>query len=273
MNPVLSLMADNKTRSVKEVLAELSLQQSWSDEELEEMLPSGSQTVAHSRIGWAITYLKKAGLLSCPHHSLVFITAEGKGVVTKLVEDTNENFLSRHPELTAHYNSLDKKLSQTDCDVDTDCPDVSPDYTVDSADISRQLLLADVLLEFHNTDTKIPTRVENILIDLLRRTGYSEDVQLPVSNVSDEKVMELFSNEQRETYTVTHSTKRWRVIKGFARALNRPPINRRKSYGDCSDTVQNVVCQLTTRVISIDLLALARVMIDYRVDLETLWIK
>jgi restriction system protein len=49
MNPVLSLMADNKTRSVKEVLAELSLQQSWTDEELEELLPSGSQTVAHSR--------------------------------------------------------------------------------------------------------------------------------------------------------------------------------------------------------------------------------
>ena len=37
MNPVLSLMADNKTRSVRGIVAELSLQHSWTDEELAEM--------------------------------------------------------------------------------------------------------------------------------------------------------------------------------------------------------------------------------------------
>jgi restriction system protein len=66
MSPVLSLMADNKTRSVKEVIEALAVLFNWTAEDLEELFPSGSQPVAHSRINWAITYLKKSWITRKP---------------------------------------------------------------------------------------------------------------------------------------------------------------------------------------------------------------
>jgi restriction system protein len=270
MSLVLSLMADNKTRSVKDVVAELSLLQSWSDEDLEELLPSGSQTIAHSRIGWAITYLQKAGLLSCPRESLVLLTAEGKGIAAKLSEDTSNNVLSTHPEIIEHYKCLDKNLSRSDRDLDTEFPDVLPDRNVDSDYQSHQLLLADSLLEFHTTDTEIPTRVEQILLTLLVRTGYLEDNLITDNNLTDEKVIDLFSNTHRDRYMVSHSTKRWQVIQRFANGLNKLPTNKRRSYGDYSEDVLKVVSQSTAKLIRLDLLGLARVMIDYNVDLPRL---
>lgn len=47
---------------IKDVTAVLAQQLNLSAEDLAEMLPSGRQTVFKNRVGWAKTYLKKAGL-------------------------------------------------------------------------------------------------------------------------------------------------------------------------------------------------------------------
>ena len=114
MNLVLSLMADNKTRSVRDTVAEISLQQSWSVEELEELLASGRQTVAHSRVGWAITYLNKAGLLERPKRSQNRITAEGSRVAALPNTRIDNKFLRQYSEFVAFYSRGDGKRQQSD---------------------------------------------------------------------------------------------------------------------------------------------------------------
>ena len=67
MLPLLQIAADGKEHSLKEAIDILSKQFSLSDDELSALLPSGTQTIIYNRynrVGWARTYMKKAGLLT-----------------------------------------------------------------------------------------------------------------------------------------------------------------------------------------------------------------
>jgi restriction endonuclease Mrr len=62
---------------VESVASEFSL----TDSERRDLLPSGGQFVFDNRVGWARTYLKKAGLLLAPRRGVVQITDRGLQVL------------------------------------------------------------------------------------------------------------------------------------------------------------------------------------------------
>jgi len=53
---------------------ELSVSLSLTDEDLKQMLPSGIQQTFVNRVGWAATYMKKAGLLEATRRGYYRIT-------------------------------------------------------------------------------------------------------------------------------------------------------------------------------------------------------
>jgi restriction system protein len=63
MLPLLRYTQDGAEHRLKDAVQSLAAQFKLTDEELNEFLPSGQQPVFINRIGWARTYLKKAGLL------------------------------------------------------------------------------------------------------------------------------------------------------------------------------------------------------------------
>ena len=63
MLPLLKFLADEKEHSLREVTAHISQQFNLSEEEKRKLLPRVRQPVVYNRVGWARTYLKKAGLL------------------------------------------------------------------------------------------------------------------------------------------------------------------------------------------------------------------
>ena len=176
MNQVLSLMADNKTRSVRDTVAEISLQQSWSHEELEELLASGSQTVAHSRVGWAITYLNKAGLLERPKRSQNRITAEGSRVAALPNTRIDNKFLRQYPEFVAFYSRGEGKNNhQITTLPEPNLSELSPEEPLDSAALSLQQSRAHDLLD--KLKTVSPAFFERIVVDLLVSMGYRGSVK------------------------------------------------------------------------------------------------
>ena len=64
MRPVLDAIKDGKEWHFLDVLTEVYKHFALSDEDTSKLLPSGKQTVAKNRCGWARTYLKKAGLIT-----------------------------------------------------------------------------------------------------------------------------------------------------------------------------------------------------------------
>jgi restriction system protein len=74
MLPLLKHTSDGKERSLSSIVDALAAEYKLTDSERRELLPSGSQFPFANRVGWARTYLKKAGLLSAPRRGFVQIT-------------------------------------------------------------------------------------------------------------------------------------------------------------------------------------------------------
>lgn len=71
MLPFLEHLSDGAERSNREVVGALARRFGLSDEELEELIPSGTQGVFVNRVGWAKSHMKIAGLLEAPHRGTV----------------------------------------------------------------------------------------------------------------------------------------------------------------------------------------------------------
>jgi restriction system protein len=72
--------------------------QDISDDEREELLPSGKQPVFSNRVGWAVTYMVKAGLVRRPRRGVVAITERGKQLLLEHEGRIDNSVLERFPE-------------------------------------------------------------------------------------------------------------------------------------------------------------------------------
>ena len=66
MLPFLRFLADGQEHSLRDTEEALARNFDLNPNERAELLPSGQQGVFKNRLGWARTYLKKAGLLASP---------------------------------------------------------------------------------------------------------------------------------------------------------------------------------------------------------------
>lgn len=78
MRPILANVADGTPLALSELRERIANEFQLSEEERSEHLPSSKQTMINNRVGWAHTYLNKAGLLSIPAKGMVQITEHGR---------------------------------------------------------------------------------------------------------------------------------------------------------------------------------------------------
>jgi len=83
MLPLLKTAADGKVHTKREALNELASQFGLTENERKELLPSGNQEIFSNRLGWARTYLKKAGLIQYPQRGHFQITDRGKAALAQ----------------------------------------------------------------------------------------------------------------------------------------------------------------------------------------------
>jgi restriction system protein len=63
MLPLLQYASNKQEYKLRDVIEGLSVKFGLTEAEREELLHSGQQTIFDTRVGWAKTFLKKAGLL------------------------------------------------------------------------------------------------------------------------------------------------------------------------------------------------------------------
>src|SRR5437870_2646231 len=98
MLPLLRFASDGKEHQLKDAALALAKEFSLTPEEISEFLPSGQQPVFINRIGWARTYLKKAGLLLSTRRGYFQISSRGVAVVKESPPEVNVKYLERFPE-------------------------------------------------------------------------------------------------------------------------------------------------------------------------------
>src|SRR5258708_723782 len=98
MLPLLKIGSDGNEHHIREAINSLAAQFKLSDAELKELLPSGVDFVFDNRVGWARTYLKKAGLIQYPRRGYFQITDRGRKVLEEKPAKINISFLRQFPE-------------------------------------------------------------------------------------------------------------------------------------------------------------------------------
>lgn len=81
--PIMEVLSDGKIHHFKEVRDYCVKYYSLTDEEQQEMLPSGNRSYVNDRVGWAKTYLKKAGLLLVQHALIIRLQNSEKMLLKK----------------------------------------------------------------------------------------------------------------------------------------------------------------------------------------------
>lgn len=83
MLPLLKLLADELPHKTKDAIESLAINLNIKDTDRQKLL-SGGQPIFNNRVGWARTYLKKAGLISSPTRGIPEISERGKAVLSNL---------------------------------------------------------------------------------------------------------------------------------------------------------------------------------------------
>lgn len=73
----LQYASDQQEHSLRETINHLIDEFGFTEEEQKQLLPSGNQTYIENRIGWARTYLNKAGLIEYTRRGHFKITNRG----------------------------------------------------------------------------------------------------------------------------------------------------------------------------------------------------
>jgi restriction system protein len=98
MLPLLRVMEDGQERHISVVLNKIAEQLHLSADELNELLPSGRQTLFSNRVHWAKTYLAQARLLEITRRAYFRITERGRKVLQEKPTKIDVRLLERFPE-------------------------------------------------------------------------------------------------------------------------------------------------------------------------------
>lgn len=98
MLPLLQCFSDEQEHSVQDLMSTLAKKFALSQDELNTLSPSGKQKIFYNRVGWARTYLTKAGLLEMSRRSYYRITERGKQVLASNPSRIDMRFLEQFPE-------------------------------------------------------------------------------------------------------------------------------------------------------------------------------
>ena len=104
-DPFLRAISDGKDYQIAEVTDVVAAKFQLSDEELRTYLPSGKQFIFRNRMGWARTYLKKAGLVSYSSWGVFQISDEGKKALKDMPDGGIDlQFLKKYPSFLEFYS-------------------------------------------------------------------------------------------------------------------------------------------------------------------------
>jgi restriction system protein len=216
MLPFLKRLADGKEHKHAKLVDELGNEFGLTEDELSKRLPSGAQKVFTNRVGWARTYLKKAGLLDSPKRGFQQITERGRTVLLQELGCIDNKFLEQFPEFVRFLNGN----AGADNESQSSTPEVAlvlsetPVEVLEEAYSRLQSTLANELLE---TLKKVdPKQFEQIVIDLLVGMGYGgsrADAGKAIGKTGDEGIDGII--EDRLGLGVIYvQAKRWEQVVG-----------------------------------------------------------
>src|ERR1051325_3295284 len=161
MLPLLRLLSDRKEHFLRDVVQHMADKFNLTEEERRKLLPSGVSTVIGSRVGWARTYLHKAGLVESIKRGCLQISERGLSVLKKNPTKIDVEFLRQYPEFI-EFQTVKKDRNQAET---LSATEATPE---EALDVAYQKLRADLELDSDQpVKAPRPTFFERLVIDVL----------------------------------------------------------------------------------------------------------
>jgi len=171
MLPLLKYCADNPNEHrIDELINVIIKHFRLTDEERNQLLPSGKQEIIDNRVGWARSHLKIAGLLEDPRRGYVKITRLGTETIAKNPQDINVKFLNQFEKYREYNANRRNNINIKDNEIEKEVEETPPLEMIETGIEILNNELAERLLEKINNNS--PAFFEKIVLDLLQNMGY-----------------------------------------------------------------------------------------------------
>lgn len=279
MLPLLNLAGDGKEHTLRSAIEALGDHFGLSEDERKELLPSGRQATFDNRVGWARTYLKKAGLIESPKRGVLRITKRGKQVLSKHPSSLNVSFLEQF-EGFQEFRALRHDDSNGEVQKAAVAEEATPEESLESA---HQKLKSDLAIELLQTMKELsPSFFEKLVVDVLVKMGYGgtrQDAGRAVGKSGDDGIDGIIKEDRLGLDTIYVQAKRWTdsaigrpEVQKFAGALQGHRARKGIFITTSSFTKEahEYVSRIDSKIVLIDGAGLAKLMIDHNVGVATI---
>jgi restriction system protein len=282
MLPLLQFAARKETEiSTSEAVEVLAKELGLTEDDLREMLPSGVQPTFVNRVGWAATYMKKAGLLETTRRGFYQITDRGRDLLEKQPKTINVELLRQYPEFrefegpkdtrSSNKASKQKALSETSA--------ATPLEQLEAAYESLRDKLADELLA--KLKKVSPAFFEKVVVELLVKMGYGgsrADAGKAIGKSGDGGIDGIIKEDKLGLDVVYIQAKRWDSnpvgrpdVMQFVGALQAQRANKGIfiTTSRFTEDASSYVSQIGSKIVLIDGEQLTNLMIEHDVGVST----
>ena len=277
MLPLLQYASDGKEHSLRDAITFLADVFNLSDDERKELLSSGQQAVFDNRVGWARTYLKKAGLFISPKRGFFQITDKGKEILSQNPSEINLKFLNQFPEF------IEFKTTKKDNDKsEPEIIETSETTPQESIEFGYQKIRKELELELLNrVKSCSPDFFERLVVDLLVKMGYGgsrRDAGRAIGKSGDGGIDGIIKEDKLGLDIVYVQAKRWDntvvgrpEIQKFVGALHGQRARKGVfiTTSRFSQEAREYVSIIDSKIVLIDGEELAQLMIDNHVGVST----
>ena len=270
MRPVLNTVQNGAPLPLNTLRERVADQFQLTEDERKERLPSGQQTVINNRVGWARTYLNKAGLLCIPTKGMVQITPRGLEALASGPPRITVSWLKQFPEF-ADFHTTKPRMADTPVVMSIDRAETTPDEQLADAHQALMQSLADELLE--QVRAASPIFFEQLVVDLMIAMGYGgsrKEAGKATQATNDDGIDGIIKEDKLGLDVIYLQAKRWSntvhrpEIDKFIGALTRQRARKGVfiTTSEFSEGARTAALGLDIKVVLIDGIELARLMVE-----------
>jgi restriction system protein len=272
--PLLRRLEDGQIHGMTDLFQQLADDLGLSTEDRAEVLSSGKQTTYQNRIGWARTYLKKAGLLQSPSRGAVQITDRGRQVLAEQPAALNVTYLRKFPEFVEFHTAGVSTPAPSPDSEDNE----TPEDTLERVSQELRQALASELLE--RIKAAPPDLFERLVVDLLLKMGYGgsrRDAGEVLGKAGDGGIDGVIKEDRLGLDAIYVQAKRWEgvvgrpVVQAFAGSLEGVRARKGVLITTSSFTTEAMtyVRNIEKKIVLLDGEALADLMIEHNLAVST----
>jgi restriction system protein len=282
MLPLLQCAENGQEVRTSDCVDTLGKKLALSDDDMNELLPSGKQTVFSNRIHWARTYMAKANLVEATKRGHFKITQRGQEVLKSNPDQINNDTLSKFPEFQEWRErsvSGNEKKNIASA-VEPANQDLTPEENIERSSLllNRQLQ-KDVLDSILSAS---PSFFETVIVDLLIAMGYGggrAEMGEALGQSNDGGVDGVIKEDELGLDVVYIQAKRYDPSNTIGRPAIQAFVGSLEGFNaskgvfvttsSFASSVKDYVSRIQKRIILLDGDELARLMIRHGVGVRT----